>query len=358
VNLVNGPKAKYTLYPASSTNHAHDTSFLGASSGDDDSIVKPNDLDSTPLARRRQDRVGTKEGVDSDEGDAKTVEAQQEADSSRNTLAAIENMRPTSLSPVAERTSQISASLTIETPDEKPATSPTTESRDKDMYDTTIWNDDSDAPSKLSTPVIGRDSPRASVSEASNYQTAANTPIVPQDAEWKASEGNNETATDHSPELPSSEDKQQAQKLYDGQDEFVGNLPAAAWLGGPDRVNIRAAYMDLFDWSNMNILAALRSLCMRLVLKGETQQVDRVLDAFSTRWCQCNPRHGFKASGESISVSHLSLAATTDASRCRSHDLLFTFAFEYGSAPRRYRAKDDESSICPQHDAYNPTRGS
>ncbi|KAJ0417180.1 hypothetical protein BJY00DRAFT_290074 [Aspergillus carlsbadensis] len=312
VNLVNGPKAKYTLYPASSTNHAHDTSFLGASSGDDDSIVKPNDLDPTPLARRRQDRVGTREGMDDDEGDAKTVEAQQDADSSRNTLATIENMRPTSLSPVAERTSQISASLVIETPEQKPATSSTTESKDKDMYDTTIWNDDSDAPSKLSTPVIGRDSPRASVSEASNYQTATNTPIVPQGAEWKSAEDSNEVAEDRSAESPSNEDKQQAQKLYDGQDEFVGNLPAAAWLGSPDRVNVRAAYMDLFDWSNMNILAALRSLCMRLVLKGETQQVDRVLDAFSTRWCQCNLRHGFKASDVVHTICYSLLLLNTD----------------------------------------------
>ncbi|KAL2816322.1 hypothetical protein BJX63DRAFT_144333 [Aspergillus granulosus] len=306
------PKAKYSLYPASSTNHAHDTSFLGASSGDDESIIKPNDLDATPQARRHQDRVETKNAVDADESDAKTVEAPQEPDSSRHTLATIENIRPTSLSPVAERTSQISASLVIETPEEKPASSPTTDSKDRDMYETTIWNDDSDGPSKLSTPIIGKDSPRASVSEASNYQTAANTPIAPQGPEWTASEGNNEVASEPASDLPSDEDKQQAQKLYDGQDEFVGNLPAAAWLGSPDRIKIRTAYMDLFDWSNINILAALRSLCMRLVLKGETQQVDRVLDAFSTRWCQCNPRHGFKAADVVHTICYSLLLLNTD----------------------------------------------
>jgi Sec7-like guanine-nucleotide exchange factor len=78
----------------------------------------------------------------------------------------------------------------------------------------------------------------------------------------------------------------------------VGNVPAAAWLGEPDRATVREAYMRLYNWSNMNILAALRSLCQRLVLKGETQQVDRVLDAFSCRWCDCNPSHGFKATGK------------------------------------------------------------
>ena len=96
---------------------------------------------------------------------------------------------------------------------------------------------------------------------------------------------------------PTAADREQAQKLFDSQDEVVGNEPAAAWLGDPDRGVIREAYMELFDWSNMHILASMRSLCGRLILKGETQQIDRVLDAFSTRWCRCNPNHGFKASG-------------------------------------------------------------
>ena len=96
---------------------------------------------------------------------------------------------------------------------------------------------------------------------------------------------------------PTAADREQAQKLFDSQDEVVGNDPAAAWLGDPDRASVREAYMDLFNWSNMHILAGLRSLCGRLVLKGETQQVDRVLDAFSSRWCRCNPNHGFKAAG-------------------------------------------------------------
>jgi Sec7-like guanine-nucleotide exchange factor len=97
---------------------------------------------------------------------------------------------------------------------------------------------------------------------------------------------------------PTATDREQAQKLFDSQDQVVGSDPAAAWLGDPDRATVREAYMRLFDWSNFNILAALRSLCERLVLKGETQQVDRVLDAFSNRWCDCNPSHGFKATGK------------------------------------------------------------
>jgi hypothetical protein len=228
------------------------------------------------------------------------VETRQLADISADKLTTLENLRPTSLSPVAERSSLKSGVPAIETPDDESAPTPTKELKDKDMFDVTIWNDDSDTPSKLSTPIIGKDSPHASVSDISNYHTAVNTSIVPQGSEWKSTECNAEPSENTSLETDNSEEKQQARRLYDGQDEFVGNEPAAAWLGGPDRVKVRAVYMELFDWSNMNILAALRGLCLRLMLKGETQQVDRVLDAFSIRWCQCNPRHGFKAAGELI----------------------------------------------------------
>lgn len=58
--------------------------------------------------------------------------------------------------------------------------------------------------------------------------------------------------------------------------------------------------MELFDFHSMNILAAMRLLCERLLLKGETQQVDRIMVAFAKRWCECNSNHGFK----SVDVVH------------------------------------------------------
>lgn len=99
--------------------------------------------------------------------------------------------------------------------------------------------------------------------------------------------------------LPFREDRVLAQRVFEGDEVLVTKPKAAAWLGeeGPDRARVRRAYMELFDWQNLNILAALRDFCGRLLLKGETQQVDRILDAFSSRWCACNPSHGFKATG-------------------------------------------------------------
>ncbi|KAL8959784.1 MAG: hypothetical protein Q9193_003405 [Seirophora villosa] len=109
----------------------------------------------------------------------------------------------------------------------------------------------------------------------------------------------NPTSPDFDMTLPFREDRVLAQRVFEGDEVLVTKPKAAAWLGeeGPDRARVRRAYMELFDWQNLNILAALRDFCSRLLLKGETQQVDRILDAFSSRWCACNPNHGFKATG-------------------------------------------------------------
>lgn len=100
---------------------------------------------------------------------------------------------------------------------------------------------------------------------------------------------------------PTEADCAQAKQLFDGEESLASKTMAAAWLGEPgaERMRVRQAYVELFDWQNLNILAALRGLCGKLYLKGEAQQVDRILDAFSRRWCACNPSHGFKATGMS-----------------------------------------------------------
>lgn len=101
---------------------------------------------------------------------------------------------------------------------------------------------------------------------------------------------------------PAEGDRLRAQKIYDGNEDFIQKEKAAAWMGeeGPARSNTLVAYMELYDFTNLNILAALRNMCSRLVLKAESQQVDRILVAFSRRWCQCNSNHGFKATGKAI----------------------------------------------------------
>lgn len=100
--------------------------------------------------------------------------------------------------------------------------------------------------------------------------------------------------------VPTEQDYIRAKKIYDGGIAGFDQEQAAILLGeaGPAADRLRKAYMNLYDFSKTNVLLGLRELCGRLVLKGETQQVDRILLAFSQRWTECNPDHGFKTLGK------------------------------------------------------------
>jgi hypothetical protein len=99
---------------------------------------------------------------------------------------------------------------------------------------------------------------------------------------------------------PTDADRERALKIFNGNESALEKSQAAAVLGDVtlSSTRIRKAFMDLFDWSGFSILAAMRDMCGKLVLKAETQQVDRILMSLSERWCECNPSHGFKQVGE------------------------------------------------------------
>ena len=149
-----------------------------------------------------------------------------------------------------------------------------------------------------------RMSPLRSASDHSVYKSAPSTPLVSIDADAVIVQSPiiNITASPETGPRPAhantKEAREQALKIFDNRDKTLGPGEASAWLGDVDREGVRTAYMDLFDWSNVNILSALRGLCAHIALKGETQQVDRMLDAFSKRWCECNRTHGFKSCGK------------------------------------------------------------
>ncbi|KAI9822466.1 MAG: hypothetical protein M1827_000185 [Pycnora praestabilis] len=171
----------------------------------------------------------------------------------------------------------------------------------------------------LILPLEGaNESARASASSSSDYKSASSLPIVSIDDEETVKPIPQIFEPDKLPPSfdlePTTEDRERAKKIYDGEEEFVTRTRAAAWLGEATPVSTRSrrAYMELFNYTNLNILAALRTLCEKLVLKAETQQVDRLLDAFSTRWCECNPNHGFKATDVVHTICYSLLLLNTD----------------------------------------------
>jgi hypothetical protein len=99
---------------------------------------------------------------------------------------------------------------------------------------------------------------------------------------------------------PTDDDRRKARKIFDGTEDFIQREKAAAWMGEEGLVRQRTlrAYMELYDFQHLSILDSLKLVCERLVFRAETQQVDRILVAFTSRWAECNSNHGFKAHGK------------------------------------------------------------
>lgn len=66
----------------------------------------------------------------------------------------------------------------------------------------------------------------------------------------------------------------------------------AEYLGedSEERAAVRYHYFERFDLSHQRVDNALRSVCTKLLLRGETQRLDRVLAAFAKRYIECNPQ--------------------------------------------------------------------
>jgi hypothetical protein len=114
----------------------------------------------------------------------------------------------------------------------------------------------------------------------------------------------------HRPDEPTDADRKHAKRIFSGVDPSIPKDQAATILGDctPASSRLRMAFMHLFDWTGFNILGAMRDLCGKIVLKAETQQVDRILMSLSARWCECNNDHGFRAVGKAFSTLHEALS--------------------------------------------------
>ncbi|OMP85889.1 PH and SEC7 domain-containing protein C11E3.11c [Diplodia seriata] len=175
-----------------------------------------------------------------------------------------------------------------------------------------------DEQTSLSLPLEGAQptpADRSPITPSDAYQSASSLPIVQvEGGNIRTSVEVERTAPVAASEEPTDEDREKAQQIYDGDESFLAKSRSAAWLGGntPLSARCRKAYMEIYEWTGFSILLAMRDMCNRLVLKGETQEVDRVLDAFANRWCECNPNHGFKSPGAVHTICYSLLLLNTD----------------------------------------------
>ncbi|KAK9387920.1 hypothetical protein V1515DRAFT_448848 [Lipomyces mesembrius] len=108
---------------------------------------------------------------------------------------------------------------------------------------------------------------------------------------------------------PALTDVKITQDLFAGDKNLVEITEFTSRLGDSEA---RTAYMSNFNWTGKSILSSLRSLCERIYFRGESQHIDRILDAFATRWCECNPNHGFQSKDVVYTLAYSILLLNTD----------------------------------------------
>ncbi|KAF7731020.1 hypothetical protein EC973_001066 [Apophysomyces ossiformis] len=75
-------------------------------------------------------------------------------------------------------------------------------------------------------------------------------------------------------------------RLWKEDPSFCSKESIAEWLG--TRAAVLQQYMDCFEFSKQRVDMAFRKLCSKLYLKAESQQIDRILEAFASRYWECN----------------------------------------------------------------------
>ncbi|KAJ3600907.1 hypothetical protein NHX12_031880, partial [Muraenolepis orangiensis] len=56
-----------------------------------------------------------------------------------------------------------------------------------------------------------------------------------------------------------------------------------------DPKKVLQAFVELHEFADLNLVQALRQFLWSFRLPGEAQKIDRMMEAFASRYCQCNP---------------------------------------------------------------------
>ncbi|KAF0033228.1 hypothetical protein F2P81_015518 [Scophthalmus maximus] len=80
-----------------------------------------------------------------------------------------------------------------------------------------------------------------------------------------------------------------AEFLY--KEEGLNKTAIGSFLGGRDQMPLETlkAFVALHEFSDLNLVQALRQFLWSFRLPGEAQKIDRMMEAFATRYCDCNP---------------------------------------------------------------------
>lgn len=184
----------------------------------------------------------------------------------------------------------------------------------------------SEVPSLPSTPLVP--SSPSITSQGDDYFTPSSSdpadPHSPRPHSLKSVENNvlNKTSrtissTEHiEPASPVTISQAQtiALEFYNGTTSDLTFDGYASWMGDEGELQKETceAFMNLFTFKGKSIMGALRDLCEKLYMKGESQQLHRIMESFSKAWHNMNPNHGFLDSNVIYTIAYALLLLNTD----------------------------------------------
>lgn len=97
------------------------------------------------------------------------------------------------------------------------------------------------------------------------------------------------------------------------EDERLDKTAVGDFLGENDDYSksIMCAYVDYKDYHDMDIVAALRFFLEGFRIPGEAQKIDRLMEKFASRFCDCNPQNTMFASADTVYVLAFSIIMLT-----------------------------------------------
>ncbi|XP_075871828.1 cytohesin-2-like [Nelusetta ayraudi] len=75
------------------------------------------------------------------------------------------------------------------------------------------------------------------------------------------------------------------------KEEGLNKTAIGNFLGEREEFHLETlkAFVDLHEFSDLNLVQALRQFLWSFRLPGEAQKIDRMMEAFASRYCDCNP---------------------------------------------------------------------
>lgn len=97
------------------------------------------------------------------------------------------------------------------------------------------------------------------------------------------------------------------------EDERLDKTVIGNYIGENDdhSKEVMCAYVDAFDFRNLEVVAALRMLLEEFRLPGEAQKIDRLMEKFASRYCECNPNNSLFQSADTVYVLAFSIIMLT-----------------------------------------------